>query len=132
MMCFEKRIHMEDITNIRIINEPLSFVTSSKDKYVKIFNFDCECIGVINALPKITHFDIPKVEWNFKINEEKILEDEINEVVNIFENEQIEKIKVGTRLDQEVNNIDKKKKIKQEQERKKKLNIFRKRRKEEG
>ena len=122
MMCFEKRIHMEDITNIRIINEPLSFVTSSKDKYVKIFNFDCECIGVINALPKITHFDIPKVEWNFKINEEKILEDEINEVVNIFENEQIEKIKVGTRLDQEVNNIDINEKIKQEQERKKKLN----------
>ena len=62
------------------------------------------------------------MEWNFKINEEKILEDEINEVVNIFENEQIEKIKVGTRLDQEVNNIDINEKIKQEQERKKKLN----------
>ena len=121
MLCYEFRVHMEDITNIKIIWEPLSFVTSSKDKYIKIFNFNCECIGVINALPKISKFDIPKVDWNFKINEEKILEDEINEVVSIFENEHIEKIKVGSKLDEEINNIDINEKIKQEQGGKKKF-----------
>ena len=121
MMCYEMRVHLDEIANIRIINEPLSFVTSSKDKYVKIFNFNCECIGVINSLPKITQFDMPKVEWKFKINEEKILEEEINEVVNIFEKEGIEKIKVGSKLDQEVNNIDINEIIKQEEERIKNL-----------
>ena len=122
MMCYEMRVHLDEIANIRIINEPLSFVTSSKDKYVKIFNFNCECIGVINSLPKITQFDMPKVEWKFKINEEKILEEEINEVVNIFEKEGIEKIKVGSKLDQEVNNIDINEIIKQEEERIKNYN----------
>ena len=121
MMCFEFRIHLEDITSIKIINEPLSFITSSKDKFVKIFNFDFECIGIINSLPKISKFEVPKVEWKFKINEEKILEDEINEVVSIFEHEEIEKIKVGSKLDEEVNNIDINEIIKQEQERKRKF-----------
>ena len=121
MMCYEFRIHMDDITSIKIINEPLSFITSSKDKFVKIFNFNFECIGIINSLPKISKFEIPKVEWKFKINEEKILEDEINEVVSIFEHEEIEKIKVGSKSDEEVNNIDINEIIKQEQERKKKF-----------
>ena len=120
MICYENRCHLEDITSIKIINEPLSFITSSKDKYVKIFNFNCECLGVINTLPKMTKFEIPNVKWRFKINEEKILEDEINEVVDIFENEDIDKIKVGSKLDEEVNNIDINDKIKQELERKKK------------
>ena len=121
MMCYESKIHHEDITSIKIIYKPLSFMTSSKDKYIKIFNFDCECIGIINSLPKISKFEVKKVEWNFKVNEEKILEDEINEVVNIFENEHIEKIKVGSKLDKEINNIDIGEKIKQELERKKKF-----------
>ena len=58
--------------------------------------------------------DAPKVEWTFKINEEKILEDEINEVVNIFEKVGIEKIAVGSKLDREVENIDINEKVKQE------------------
>ena len=121
MLCFEKRVHHEDITSIKIIYEPLSFMTSSKDKYVKIFNFNCECLGIINALPKITKFEMPKIDWTFKINEEKILEDEINEVVEIFEKEEIEKIKVGSKLDKEVNNIDINEIIKQEEETKKRF-----------
>ena len=40
---------------------------------------------------------MPKIDWTFKINEEKILENEINEVVEIFEKEEIEKIKVGSK-----------------------------------
>ena len=121
MMCYDSKIHMEDISNIKIIYEPLCFITSSKDKYVKIFNFNCECIGIINSLPKISKIDNQKVAWNFKINEEKIFEDEINEVVDIFEHEDIEKIKVGSKLDQEIDKIDINEIMKQEQERKKKF-----------
>ena len=121
MMCYECRVHMEDITSIKIIYEPFSYITSSKDKYVKIFNFNCECIGVINSLPKIARVDNHKVEWNFKINEEKILEDEINEVVSIFEHEEIDKIRIGSKTDEEINNIDINEIIKQEQERKRKF-----------
>ena len=99
----EFRAHLEDITCINIIEEPLCFVTASKDKFVKIYNFNCECIGVINSLPKLAKVnDANKIEWKFKINEEKILEEEINEVVNIFEKVGLEKIRVGTRLDKEV------------------------------
>ena len=112
----EFRAHLEDITCITVIEEPLCFVTTSKDKFVKIYNFNCECLGVINSLPKLSKIsDTPKVEWTFKINEEKILEDEINEVVNIFEKVGIEKITVGSRLDKEVDNIDINEKVKQEQ-----------------
>ena len=120
----EFRAHFEDITCITVIEEPLCFVTTSKDKYVKIYNFNCDCLGVINSLPKLTKLDIPKVEWAFKINEEKILGDEINEVVSIFEKVGIEKIEVGSRLDKEVENIDINEKIKQEQEVKKKEKGF--------
>ena len=116
----EFRAHFEDITCITVIEEPLCFVTTSKDKYVKIYNFNCDCLGIINSLPKLTKVDIPKVDWTFKINEEKILEDEINEVVSIFEKVGVEKIEVGSRVDREVENIDINEKIKQEQEVKKK------------
>ena len=40
--------------------------------------------------------------WTFKINEEKILEDEINEVVSIFEKVGVDKILVGSKVDKEV------------------------------
>ena len=120
----EFRAHFEDITCIKVIEEPLCFVTSSKDKYVKIYNFNCDCLGVINSLPKLVKMDLPKVDWTFKINEEKILEDEINEVVSIFEKVGVEKILVGSRVDKEVENIDINEKIKQEQEVQKKEKGF--------
>ena len=115
----EFRAHFEDITCITVIEEPLCFVTTSKDKYVKIYNFNCDCLGIINSLPKLTKIDLPKIPWTFKINEEKILEDEINEGVSIFEKVGVEKILVGSRIDREVENIDINEKIKQEQEVKK-------------
>ena len=116
----EFRAHYEDITCITVLEEPLCFITASKDKYVKIYNFNCDCLGIINSLPKLTKIDLPKVEWNFKINEEKILEDEINEVVSIFEKVGVEKILVGSKVDREVENIDINEKLKEEQEVKKK------------
>ena len=120
----EFRAHLEDITCITVIEEPLCFVTTSKDKYVKIYNFNCDCLGIINSLPKLSKFDIPRVKWTFKINEEKILGDEIKEIVDIFEKVGVEKILVGSKLDKEVDEIDINDKIKQEQEVKKKEKGF--------
>ena len=77
----------------------------------------------IKVIILITKFEMPKIDWTFKINEEKILEDEINEVVEIFEKEEIEKIKVGSKLDKEVNNIDINEIIKQEEETKKRFDF---------
>ena len=87
---------------------------------MKIYNFNCDCLGIINSLPKLTKIDLTKVEWTFKINEEKILEDEINEVVSIFEKVGVDKILVGSKVDKEVENIDINEKLKEEQEVKKK------------
>ena len=100
----EWRAHMDELTSMTIITEPLSFATSSKDKLVKVWNFKCECIGVINVLPKLSRVDnLP--EWEFKVNEKKILETEINEVVRIFEEVGVDKIEIGSKEDKELENM---------------------------
>ena len=101
----EWKAHHDEITNILLIKEPLSFCSSSKDKFVKIWNFKCECLGVINTLPKLAKITGPLPEWNFKVNEEKILEKEINEVVKIFEEVNVEKIMVGSKEDKKVSEM---------------------------
>ena len=100
----EFKAHNDEITCITVLMEPLSFVTCSKDKFVKIWSIDCQCLGVISPFIKITKNDkIP--EWNFKINEEKILEDEISEVVGIFEKVGARKITKGSKEDREVEHL---------------------------
>ena len=116
----ELKAHYDEITCITIIQEPLTFTTCSKDEYVKIFNFKCECIGVINALPKMSKFPNSEVKWNFKINEKKILEKEILEVMNIFEKVGLEPIKIGSYLDLKLNQIRYEEKNKKNLENKKK------------
>ena len=102
----EFKAHNDEINCITIINEPLCFVTCSKDKFIKIWNINCECLGVISPFIKINKEDKKFPEWNFKINEEKILEDEINEVVGIFEKVGGRKIIKGSKEDKEVDNIE--------------------------
>ena len=102
----EFKAHNDEINCITIINEPLCFTTWSKDKFIKIWNINCECIGVISPFIKINKEDKKFPEWNFKINEEKILEDEINEVVGIFEKVGGRKIIKGSKEDKEVDNIE--------------------------
>ena len=101
----EWRAHKDELTCITIIKEPLSFATSSKDKLVKVWNIKCECLGVINTLPKLTKLDSPLPEWKFKVNDEKILENEIAEVVKIFEEVGVEKIEIGSKEDKMAQNI---------------------------
>ena len=62
-------------------------------------------MGVISPFIKINKNDKKLPEWNFKINEEKILEDEINEVVGIFEKVGARKIIKGSKEDKEIEHI---------------------------
>jgi WD40 repeat protein len=100
----EFKAHNDEITCITVLKEPFSFVTSSKDKFVKIWSIDCECLGVISPFIKIGKNEkLP--EWKFKINAEKILEDEINEVVGIFEKVGARKIAKGSKEDREIEHM---------------------------
>ena len=101
----EFQAHLDEITCLTVVPTLSCFITSSKDKFVKIFNYDCECLGVINALPKLVKYDGEMPEWKFHIDEKKILENEINEVVGIFEKVGVEMILVGSKTDKEVENI---------------------------
>ena len=102
----EFKAHNDEINCITILTEPLCFVTCSKDKFVKIWNINCDCLGVISPFIKINKNDKKFPEWTFKINDEKILEDEINEVVGIFEKVGARKILRGSKEDKEIDHIE--------------------------
>ena len=123
----EFKAHSEGITCLTVIKEPLCFVTGGRDKFVKIWDINCLCLGVINALPKLSKLDGELPPWKFKVNEEKILEDEIAEVVGIFEDVGIEPIEVGSRTDKEVDKIQVREKMEVVEEKKKEIVQFMKR-----
>ena len=102
----EFKAHNDEINCITILTEPLCFVTCSKDKFVKIWNINCDCLGVISPFIKINKNDKKFPEWTFKINDEKILEDEINEVVGIFEKVGARKILRGSKEDKEIDHVE--------------------------
>ena len=120
----EFKAHNDSITCLTVIKEPLCFVTGGKDKFVKIWDFNCNCLGVINALPKLSKVDGELPPWTFKINEEKILKDEINEVVGIFEEVGVEPIEIGSKLDKEVDRIEVREKVEVNEVAKKEMTQF--------
>ena len=120
----EFKAHSEGITCITVIKEPLCFVTAGRDKFVKIWDINCLCLGVINALPKLSKLEGELPPWKFKVNEEKILEDEIAEVVGIFEDVGVEPIEVGSKMDKEVDKIQVREKMENIEEPKKEIVQF--------
>jgi len=120
----EFKAHSEGITCLTVIKEPLCFVTGGRDKFVKIWDMNCLCLGVINALPKLSKFVGELPPWKFKVNEEKILEDEIAEVVGIFEDVGVEPIEVGSKMDKEVDKIQVREKMENVEEPKKEIVQF--------
>ena len=120
----EFKAHSEGITYLTVIKEFLCFVTASRDKFVKIWDINCNCLGVINALPKLSKLDGELPPWKFKVNEEKILEDEIAEVVGIFEDVGVEPIEVGSKMDKEVDKIQVREKMENVEQPKKEIVQF--------
>ncbi len=82
----EFQAHEQAITNISKIKEPFSFITSSKDKKLKIWNFNCELIGEINTHPSLYEMTQGiRTEWKFEIDWEKHKEQEIEHLIKIYE-----------------------------------------------
>ena len=101
----EFKAHNDEINSITVLYEPICYTTCSKDKYVKIWNLQDECLGIISPFIKLNKEANLKHEWTFKVDEEKLLENEMNEVVGIFEKVGARKIARGSREDREVDNI---------------------------
>ena len=109
----ETKIHLDKITCIEIIKEPLYFTTCSKDNTLKIFNFNGDCKGKINILPNLYIKNELNIEWKFNIDETKLLEKEVKNIIDIFEKLGIEPILIGSDLDENI-----KRKIKEEKKEK--------------
>ena len=95
----EWRGHLDSINSIEFIEDPKSIVTISNDMYMRVWDEKFDLIGEINIFPNETNNKSLKtniVPWRFKVNEKKIIENEINEVVQIFENEGIKMTSFGS------------------------------------
>ena len=109
----EWRGHFDNITDLCFIEDPISTITISKDKYLKVWNEKFELIGEINiflnepnSLNRYNYLKDTNVEWGFKVNETKLLEKEVNEIVHILENINIpEKTQIikGSTIDKDFN-----------------------------
>ena len=107
--------HFDHITDVEFIDDPISTVTISKDNYLRIWNKRFELIGEINILSDeniLVNKNIKenKIKWDFKVNEKKVLEKEVNEIVQIFENIDLKeeiKIIIGSKIDKDINNPEK-------------------------
>ena len=84
LIILEKKIHLDKITCIEIIKEPLYFTTCSKDNTLKIFNFNGDCKGNINILPNLYIKNELNIEWKFDIDETKLLKKEVKNIIDIF------------------------------------------------
>ena len=111
----EWRGHNDAITDLEFIDDPISTITISKDKFLRVWNEKFELIGEINIFADETNINAnkfikrEKVEWGFKVNEKKLLEKEVAEFVRILENIEINeetKIVKGSKIDLDFNNPD--------------------------
>ena len=110
--------HSDYITDIEFIEDPICSVTISKDKFLRIWDNKFELIGEINTIPDEINInnlnkhlkEEKKVDWKFQINEKKLLEKEVNELVYILENIDIKeetKIIKGSQIDIDFNDPEK-------------------------
>lgn len=78
--------HDDAITCLSMIQDPFSYMTSSKDKKVRIWSFDNQILGELNTAPSLNQI-MPKrsEEWKFKVDWEKLKVEEISEVIKMFE-----------------------------------------------
>ena len=80
------KAHDDSITCLALIEDPFSFISSSKDKKIRIWNFDFEILGEINTAPSLGQMNPKsKDEWKFKVDWEKLKQEEITEVIKIVE-----------------------------------------------
>ena len=113
----EWRGHNDCITDLEFLDDPMCTITISKDKLLYIWNEKFEIIGEINLFPdEMNKTNIlnknpkEKIDWNFKVNEKKLIENEVAEFVRILENIEINeetKIIRGSQIDKDFNDPEK-------------------------
>ena len=111
----EWRGHNDYITHLEFLEDPISTITISKDKYLHIWDENFELIGEINIFADELNSNLDKNIkekriWNFKVNEKKLLEKEVAEFVRILENIEINeetKIFKGSQIDKDFNDPEK-------------------------
>jgi len=83
----EWNAHDDSIVDISQIKDPLSFMTCSKDKKIKIWTYNGDCLGEINTGSFLTNNSTrPCNPWRFKLDWEKLKLEEITEVMRIYQN----------------------------------------------
>ena len=83
LIIFEKQIHNDEITHLTLIKEPTSFITVSKDQYIKIWNLSLQLIGEI-FIGASTPLEHPLSPWKFDVNWEKVKQKEIEDFIDII------------------------------------------------
>ena len=85
----EFQAHADAINSISLIENPKSFITCSKDRKFKVWSFSkgCELLCEVNIAAQTSKDIIEnKPEWNFKIDWEKLKEDELLEIIKMYQN----------------------------------------------
>ena len=115
----EWRGHLDAITSIEYINDPICFITVAADMHLRVWDERLDLIGEIDIFQREKHKYVKKelVPWKFKVNEKAILEQEINEIMEAVEEVGIKPIEFGSKEDIEMS------KYKIIEEEKKQINI---------
>ena len=86
MLVKEWQAHEDMIVDISQIKDPFSFITCSKDKIIKIWTYQGDCLGEINTGSFSMNNGGPSNPWKFKFDWEKLKLEEITEVMRIYGN----------------------------------------------
>jgi len=109
VLVVEFQAHADAINSISLIENPRSFITCSKDKKFKVWGYEngCEMLAEVNIAPTINKdfLETNKPKWKFKIDWEKLKEDEILEIIKMYQNVGGEYSKKDDNLPDETDNI---------------------------
>jgi len=110
ILVLEFQAHSDAINSISLIDNPRSFISCSKDKKFKVWSFKngCELLAEVNISAQASSkIDIveSKHEWKFKIDWEKLKEEELLEIIKMYQDVQGEQSKKEDNLPDESDNI---------------------------
>ena len=78
--------HDDTITCMTLVDDPLCILTSSKDKKCKIWSIYGILLGEINTNPSMNQIDSGLGnKWKFTLDWERLKQNEVEEVIQIFE-----------------------------------------------
>ena len=82
---YENHIHNDEVTYLSLVQEPISFISVSKDQHVKIWSLSMEILGEFYTGANTD--EVCLAEWKFNVNWEKLKKTEMEEFLNEIVNE---------------------------------------------